>query len=154
MGLPPFQAVLDAYADDVYRFLVYLVGSQEADDCFQETFLAALRGYPRLRSNSNVRSWLLKVAHNKAIDHIRARRRQPVPVQEVDLGVDEEILASREVWRRVQLLPEKQRLAVAYRFACDLSYREIAKILGTSEPAARQDVSAGLKRLREVMVRD
>lgn len=71
-ALPPFQILLDSYKDDVHRFLTGLVGPVDADDCFQETFLAALRAYPALRNGDNLRSWLLTIAHRKAID--RARR--------------------------------------------------------------------------------
>src|SRR3712207_1439501 len=80
MPLPPFQAALDEHRDAVARFLVATVGRQDADDCLQETLLAALRAYPRLRPGSNVRAWLLTIARNKATDSHRARRRQPVPV--------------------------------------------------------------------------
>ena len=53
-----------------------MVGAQAAEDCFQETFLAALRAYPRLRADSAPRAWLLTIAHNKAIDHLRRSRRE------------------------------------------------------------------------------
>ncbi|MDQ4124829.1 MAG: RNA polymerase sigma factor, partial [Actinomycetota bacterium] len=74
-ALPPFQVLLDSYKDDVHRFLVGLVGPTDADDCFQETFLAALRAYPSLRNGLNLKAWLLTIAHRKAID--RARRTRP-----------------------------------------------------------------------------
>src|SRR3712207_4219568 len=82
MPLPPFQATLDEHRDAVARFLVASVGRQEADDCLQDTLLAALRAYPRLRPGSNVRAWLLTIARNKALDSHRARQRQPVPAGE------------------------------------------------------------------------
>ena len=59
------------------------VGRGDADDCFQETFLAALRAYPKLSDDGNLRGWLITIAHRKAIDHHRARGRRPVPVAEV-----------------------------------------------------------------------
>src|SRR5579863_1008930 len=80
VSLPPFQALLDAHGRDVHRFLVATVGRVDADDCYQETWLAALRAYPRLRDASNLRAWVLTIAHRKAIDHLRARSRRAVPV--------------------------------------------------------------------------
>ncbi len=80
MSLPPFQTLLDAHAGDVHRFLVATVGRPEADDCYQETWLAALRAYPRLHDARNLRGWLFTIANRKAIDHIRARKRAPLPV--------------------------------------------------------------------------
>src|SRR5688500_19983287 len=71
--LPPFQALMDEHRDDVYRFLVASLGRHDADDCFQETFIAALRAYPRLRSAKNLRSWLFTIAQGDARHAPRAR---------------------------------------------------------------------------------
>src|SRR5579872_4163365 len=80
--LPPFQVLLDDHSEDVWRLLRAIVGAQAAEDCFQETFLAALRAYPRLREGSSPRAWLLTIAHNKAIDHVRRAARERGPVAE------------------------------------------------------------------------
>src|SRR3954466_12804199 len=80
MSLPPFQLALNEHCDSLARFLAATVGPQEADDCLQETLIAALRAYPRLRAGSNVRAWLFTIARNKALDEHRARARRPVPV--------------------------------------------------------------------------
>jgi RNA polymerase sigma factor (sigma-70 family) len=150
-ALPPFQEVLDRHRRDVHGFLVASVGPVDADDCFQETFLAALRAYPRLRDAANIRGWLLTIAHRKAIDHHRAAKRRPAPLASVpergafdpgQNGVD-------PIWHAVAALPPKQRAAVALRFACDLAHREIAAAIGCSEEAARRSVHEGIKRLRE-----
>ncbi len=77
-ALPPFQAVVDAHAASVARFLRGMVGPQAAEDTLQETFLAALRAYPSF-DGANPRAWLLTIARNKAIDHHRAAGRRPVP---------------------------------------------------------------------------
>src|SRR6478609_7708042 len=79
-GLPPFQRFLEEHRDAVWRFLVASVGAHDADDCFQETFVSALRAYPRLRPDSNLRGWVLTIAHRKALDVHRARGRRAVPV--------------------------------------------------------------------------
>src|SRR6476620_1555932 len=87
MRLPPFQALLDAHGRDVHRFLIAEVGPVDADDCYQETWLAALRAYPQLRDASNLRSWILTIAHHKAIDTLRSRGRRAVPVAEAGVEV-------------------------------------------------------------------
>ena len=153
-ALPPFQRLLDEHSGDVLAFLVATVGPQDADDCFQETFAAALRAYPGLRESANLRSWLLTVAHSKAMDHHRSRGRLPTPVAEVpeQAGATNGLAADDEgIWSRVAELPPKQRAAVALRYACDLPHREIGAALGCSETAARRNVHEGIKRLREVM---
>jgi RNA polymerase sigma factor (sigma-70 family) len=152
VSLPPFQTVLDSHRDDVLRFLIASVGRNEADDVFQETFLAALRSYPRLRRADNLRGWLLKIAHNKAIDAHRARKRNPLPVEHADPGAApaEPGLPDEALWESVRELPERQRTAVVLRFAFDLAYREIGQVMESSAEAARRNVFEGLRKLREV----
>ena len=153
MTLPPFQVLIDEHRDDVYRFLRASVGPHEADDCFQETFIAALRAYPRLRAASNLRGWLFTIAHRKALDAHRARGRRAVPVAELPEAVGEPLLNGRgdpQLWRAVGDLPPKQRAAVLLRFAGDLAYREIGEAMDSTEEAARRNVHEGLRKLREV----
>ncbi|MGZ4174133.1 MAG: RNA polymerase sigma factor [Solirubrobacteraceae bacterium] len=156
MNLPPFQRLLDEHGQDVHRFLVASVGRTDAEDCCQETWLAALRAYPRLRDASNLRSWLLTIAHRKAIDHARARGRRPSPVPEVpEQGVaPAHADGVPEIFVRVRALPPKQRTAVALRFGADAPYAEIAAVMATSEEAARRSVHEGLKRLRREYTHD
>jgi RNA polymerase sigma factor (sigma-70 family) len=144
--------LIDEHRDDVYRFLRASVGPNDADDCFQETFIAALRAYPRLRADSNLRGWLFTIAHRKALDAHRARGRRAVPVAELPESVGEPLLngGEPELWKAVGDLPPKQRAAVLLRFAGDLAYREIGEALDSTEEAARQSVHEGLRKLREV----
>lgn len=152
--LPPFQSLLDVHGADVYRFCVAMVGAVDADDCFQETWIAALRAYPRLRRADNLRAWLLRIAQNKAIDAHRARSRRPLPVESVperttpppaEGGAD----SRPELWARVRELPTKQRTAVFCREVLGMPYAELALLLECSEDAARRNVHEGLKRLRK-----
>ena len=149
VSLPPFQKLLDDHGRDVHRFLVATLGQVEADDCYQETWLSALRAYPRLRDGSNVRGWVLTIAHRKAIDHLRSRRRQAVPVDEVpERPAPDPQDRDDAVWARVRELPPKQRTALALRYVADAAYAEISAVMDTTEEAARRNVHEGLKRLR------
>jgi RNA polymerase sigma factor (sigma-70 family) len=147
---PPFQQLIDAHSADVLRFLRASVGSTDADDCYQETFLSALRAYPRLRDASNLRAWLLTIAGRKAIDHHRGRARRAVPVEHVpEQAVPPAEIREDGLWDAVRALPPKQRAAVVCRFANDLAYAEIGVVLECSEEAARRNVFEGLRALRE-----
>jgi RNA polymerase sigma factor (sigma-70 family) len=132
---------------------VAAVGPNEADDALQETLIAALGAYPRLRPGSNLRAWGMTIARNKAIDSARARGRRPVLVE--DVGELTPAAAAGgwngDLWAAVRELPPKQRAAVALRYAGDLSHRDVAVALECSEEAARRSVHEGLKRLREVL---
>jgi RNA polymerase sigma factor (sigma-70 family) len=148
--LPPFEQLVDEHANELHRFLVGSVGPIEAEDCLQETFMSALRAYPRLRHADNLRAWLYTIAQRKATDAVRRRARRPT--RDLD-GLDPAAPTTAEpaddgLWRLVAALPGKQRTAVVQRFVLDLAYAEIATRMGISEEAARQNVSAGLRRLR------
>ena len=154
MDLPPFSEFLDEHRNTVYRFCVAAVGPDAADDCFQDTFLAALRAYPKLTDASRLDRWVLRIASRKAIDHHRSAGRRAIPSDDVperpappsgEPGFDGDLRAA------VESLPTKQRLAVLHRHVLDRSYADVAEILGTTEETARANVYQGVKRLRELM---
>lgn len=150
MKLPPFQALLDEHRTDVYRFLVATAGPLDADDCFQETWISALRAYPNLRRGDNLRAWLFRIAQNKAIDAHRGRGRRAVPVAAVpERPTSSPSDTDPELWERVRELPPKQRTAVFCRSVLGMPYAELAVLLESSEDAARRNVHEGLKRLKE-----
>jgi RNA polymerase sigma factor (sigma-70 family) len=150
VSLPPFQLFLEHHRELVFRFLVATVGPDDAEDCFQETFISALRAYPRLKRDSNLRAWVLTIANRKAIDALRARKRRPLPVEELPEPVSSNSRPEHpELWAAARGLPAKQREALLYRFAGDLPYADVAEVLGCSEEAARQRVSEGLRQLRK-----
>jgi RNA polymerase sigma factor (sigma-70 family) len=153
--LPPFQRFLDAHREPVWRFLLASVGPSEAEDCFQETFIAALHAYPRLRPDSNLGAWVMTIAHRKALDAHRGRARRALPVAEPH-AVETTAPASgpprdEALWRAVDELPSRQRAAVVLRFVADLPHRDVAAAIGCSEDAARRSLHEGLTKLRKVV---
>jgi RNA polymerase sigma factor (sigma-70 family) len=161
--LPPFQAVLDANREALWRFLQASVGYHDAGDAFQETMVAALRAYPSLRDASNLKGWLFTIAHRKVIDMARSRQRRAVPVADVPETrsgprpdtdpTATAVAANGDLWSAVRDLPARQRMAVVARFVTDLPYADIAAMSGGTEAAARQNVKAGLDKLRKVVAR-
>lgn len=149
-SLPSFQRLVDLHGPEVHRYLMSVVGPDDADDCFQETFLSALRAYPRLLPESNLAAWVMTIARHKALDSHRGRKRRPTPSDRVP----EEPAADRlpdvdpSLWQGVGRLPAKQRTAVVLRYVNDLAHAEIATVMGCSQDAARRNVHEGVKRLR------
>ena len=155
-GLPPFQRFLDGHSACVWRFLVSSVGPTDAEDCFQETFIAALRAYPRLRADSNLKAWVLTIAHRKALDVHRRRATGALPVAEIAEASDGEGSSPTEardetLWGAVHELPARQRSAILLRYVADLPHRDIATAIGCSEEAARRSLHEGLNKLRKVI---
>nr|WP_294691389.1 sigma-70 family RNA polymerase sigma factor [uncultured Friedmanniella sp.] len=148
---PPFEQIVARHGPTVLRVCRALLARHDADDAWSETFLAALRAYPALPAGANVEAWLVRIAHNKALDALRAERRRPITVDEVpagpsDLGLWEP--ADAALWGRLRALPPKQRQAVAYHHVAGLPYAEVAELLGGTAAAARRAASDGLATLR------
>ena len=154
-GVPPFQSFLEEHGRVVWRFLRATVGRDDVDDCFQETFLAALRAYPKLTSTANLRGWILTIAGRKAIDAARSKRRRPLPVpdivefpQESGDGHRDVIHLDDPLWKAVRRLPRRQRVAVVHRVLLDRPYTELAVVMRCSVDTARAHVYQALKTLR------
>lgn len=132
-----------------------MLGFEEADDAWSETFLSALRAYPDLPSDANLQAWLVTIAHRKAIDVTRARQRRALPVATVPETASTMSAADQhddELWLALKALPDKQRRAVAYHHLGGLAYQEVAEILGGTTDAARRAAADGMKALRTSLV--
>ncbi len=150
-ALPPFQAVLDEHGPDVYRYLVASVGPVDADDCFQEACVSALRAYPDLSHGDHLRAWLFRIAERKVIDFHRGRARRALPTDALPEQpvTDAPTDGTSDLFEQVRRLPDKQRAAVFLRCVLGTPYSELARALDCSEPAARRSVHEGLTKLRK-----
>ena len=151
----PFERVVAEHGQTVLRVCLAVVGADDADDAWSETFLSAMRAYPALPEDANIEAWLVRIAHRKAIDIIRVQQRAAMPVAEVPdrpsaIGIS--AAADTEVWDVVKSLPDKQRQAIAYHFLAGLPYVEIAQILGGTTDAARRAAADGMKSLRKAFL--
>jgi RNA polymerase sigma-70 factor (ECF subfamily) len=145
------------YADNVYGYVCSIVRDEhEAEDVTQHIFaklMTAISRYePRVVPFS---AWILRVAHNAAIDHMRTRR--PLPCEEVRSTEIEVDVSGKERFADLRLaltaLPSEQRDVIMLRFLVGLTPREIAERLGRSEDAVHGLQHRGRRRLRREMER-
>ena len=146
--IPPFETFYEEHRDPVFAHLRRLLG-QGAEDAFQETFLRALRAYPELRNGRHLRAWVFTIATRVAIDETRRRRPRGELPDDSGPATEDSLPPHAELGPLTDELPPKERAAVVLRYGFDLSYDEIAAALGSSEDAARQATSSGVRRLRE-----
>ncbi|MDN5797365.1 MAG: sigma-70 family RNA polymerase sigma factor [Intrasporangium sp.] len=150
----PFEQAVAEHGGLVLRVCRAVLGPVDADDAWSETFLAALRAWPDLPDDADVRAWLVTIAHRKAIDVIRARQRAPVPVPTIpepaggQLGDGGPALPDHDLWRALAALPDRQRLCVAYHHVAGLPHPEVARIVGGTAAAARRASADGIATLR------
>lgn len=156
--MQPFEQIVTTHGPVVLRVCRAVLGPQDAEDAWSETFLAALNAWPELPEDANVEAWLVTIAHRKAIDVVRAAARRPVPVA----GPPEQAAAPAalpedwegDLWAALKALPSRQRQAVAYHYLAGLPYKEIAVIHGGSTDAARRAAADGIKKLRTALAGD
>jgi RNA polymerase sigma factor (sigma-70 family) len=144
--IPPFETFYAEHSGEVLGLLRRRVGPERAEDAFQETFLRALRAYDRLAHGEHLRAWILTIATRVAID---THRRAGEPAEELpDVPHSDGRPAFEELAFLTDTLPAKERAAVVLRYGYDLDYGQIAAVLDSSEDAARQAASSGVRRLR------
>jgi RNA polymerase sigma factor (sigma-70 family) len=147
----PFEEIVVEHGPVVLRVCRALLGPDDTQDAWSETFLSALRAYPDLRPDSNIRGWLVTIAHHKVIDQHRRAKRTPRPLGDLpELPSKDVNQEPPDDGLRVALeaLPPKQRGAVVYRYLADLAYAEVGDLLACSPEAARRNAADGIAALR------
>ena len=152
-----FETVVAAHGPTVLRVCLAVLGPNEADDAWSETFLSALKAYPELPADANIEAWLVTIAHRKAIDVTRGAARRAIPVDQVPEtstapGADARIESS-DIADAMAQLPPKQKQAVAYHYLAGLPYTDVAAILGGTTDAARRASADGIATLRRTYPR-
>ena len=155
-----FARLVERYWDNLYRWLYHLTRDRHAaEDLTQETFLKALAGVGSFRPGSNFRAWVYRIGHNNFVNLKRANRRPRVALPEdaagPEVGGAEDAAGNREalevVGRAVADLPPDFRAALMLRVEEGLSFREVAKVLGTTEETARWRVFKARQKLMKVL---
>jgi RNA polymerase sigma factor (sigma-70 family) len=145
----PFERVVAEHAAVVLRVCRALLPPDDAQDAWSETFLAALQAYPSLRPDSNVRGWLVTIAHRKAVDVHRGAARRALPLAELpDAAAPDAPETHPELWQALAKLPEKQRLAVVHHHLAGAPYAEVAALTGSTPAAVRRAAADGIATLR------
>jgi len=161
--LAAFEELVERHRPVVYRVAARVVGREEAEDVTQETFLRAYHRLSRFRGESAFRSWLLRIAHNTAVN--AARRRLPEPV-EVDEHADTTVVAAparepvsalEESERRERLelklgeLRPEHRAVLVLRDLEGMAYEEIATVTETPVGSVKGRLHRGRRELIDIM---
>jgi len=139
--LSAFEQLVDRHRPVVIRVAARIAGSNEAEDVSQDAFLRAFHRLDQFRGDAPFRSWLLRITHNAALDHLARRRPEPVDPDALDASEPSterppaDRLEVRERIERLELklrgLAPQHRVVLVLRDAEGLSYDEIAEITDT-----------------------
>jgi len=151
MGTPPltFGQLIERHERELFAYALRLSGQRaDAEDLYQDTFLAAFRAWPPPR-RGNERAWLYRIATNRAIDRERRSRRIVASVDDLALAAPErDDVTLADLAGAIRTLPAGQRAAFVLRKVQGLPYAEVAVALECSEQAARARVSEALKKVK------
>jgi RNA polymerase sigma factor (sigma-70 family) len=151
-----FRALYDRWLQPVYRYILSRVRNvPEAEDLTSQTFLTALEAFPRYRERGRAAAWLFTIARNKILD--AARRKTPSPLSEDEDGpiyADDsiggwgaEFLISLRM--RIDSLPAEEKELIRLRYVADLSFPEMAEVVGKREEAVKKSLYRLIGRLRK-----
>ena len=155
-----FDEIVRKYQEPL-RALVwrYVKNADDAKDVSQRAFVRAFEKINDFRGESAFRTWLFRIAVNFALNHIRSGDRlEPLDLDDVtaftnSLGTEK--LVAAEVWKKVQAkleqLPPKQRLVLELRLFHELSFKEVAAIVDSSEDSAKVNFHHAVKRMRALL---
>src|SRR5207237_1142655 len=155
-----FLALVADLRPDLHRYCARMTGSvSDGEDIVQETLARAYYALPELHSLPPLRSWLFRIAHNAALDHLRRyERRMGRPLDDTADPVDdapgaEDELSAREAVQaavtRFLQLPPSQRSCVVLKDVLGHSVEEIASLVGLTVPAVKAALHRGRETLRK-----
>ena len=154
-----FEQLVTTHQPAIYRLALRMTGNPEdAADMTQEAFLRAWRGLGSFQADSSLSTWLFRLTSNVCIDFLRAARRHlVVPISGLDADGEEYTLDApdpaklpeEELRAAMDLLAPEQRLILSLRVENDLSYTDIAAVLGVREGTVKSRLARARDQLRK-----
>ena len=148
------EQVIDRYQDMVYGLALAKTGNRaDADDVFQEVFLAYYQSGKAFREEEHRKAWLLRTTVNQCRRIVGSTwRKKTVPLSErEEIPVQFREPEENEVWQAMQDLAEDYRLPLYLFYFQELSAQEIAKVLSIRPGAVRMRLSRGREQLRQAL---
>ena len=156
-----FSAIVNRYSRQIYwhiRRMVLL--HEDADDLTQETFIKAWNSIEKFRGDSQISTWLYRIAINETLTFLKKRQIETVPIDsdEYDIAGTIESDAyfcgdSTDILFRkaIETLPEKQRLVFNMKYFEEMKYEEMSDILGSSIGALKASYHIATKKIEEFL---
>jgi RNA polymerase sigma factor (sigma-70 family) len=153
-----FNLLLNKYQQKIYWHIRRLViNHDDADDLVQDVFVKVWKNLGNFRSDSQLYTWLYRIATNECITFLNKKKNQNnIPLDDVSFELSESLMdatyfdgnkAQLKLQQALLTLPEKQRLVFNMKYFDDLKYEEISEILGTSVGALKASFHLAVKKI-------
>lgn len=160
-----FNAIIKRYQEKLYWHIRrMLVSHDDTDDVLQNTFIKAWSYLENFRGESQLYTWLYRIATNETITFLeKEKKRKAVSLSDDDtspaykIKADSGFDANKLEWKlqlAIQSLPEKQRLVFTLRYYDEMPYDEMSKVLDTSAGALKASYHHAVKKVEEYLKRE
>ena len=154
-----FDELVVRHREQVLATAYRMVSSAEtAEEIAQETFIRAFKGLRSFRQKANFKTWLYRITMNLCYNELKKRKREaelePGPgIAKAELPHESLVKEERKVWlrRQMELLPFKQKSALALRIFQDMSFKEIGRAIGCSAGSARVNYRHAILKLKDAL---
>ena len=154
------EEIYKEYSKIVYNYLLSLTCNSEiAEELMQETFYSAVKNINKFRNESNIKTWLCKIAKNKWIDYLnKSKKTSEIAIDEIEekfllVNSFEDEFSNKEavidLYKKIHNLDEKTREVIYLRIRADLNFKEIGLIMGETENWARVTFYRAKVKLKE-----
>lgn len=155
-----FNQLVRIYQQKLYWHIRKMViDHDDADDLTQETFIKAWKGLENFKGESQLFTWLYRIATNESLNHLaKKKRRFFLPINDITEELsnkleDSDMISGDEIQLKLQkallTLPDKQRLVFNMKYYDEMKYEEIAEITGTSVGALKASYHLAVKKVEE-----
>ncbi|MCY0876280.1 MAG: sigma-70 family RNA polymerase sigma factor [Firmicutes bacterium] len=157
------RELMDAHGNDVLRVVYGIVRDRQiAEDLSQEVFVKVYDHLPEFRQESSYKTWILRIAVNRAKDYLRSAARRSVPVDDLTYLTQDETaeqaalahLDQQDLWKAVLALPDTYRETMWLYYSQELQVDEIASVIGVSVSSVKTRLHRGRELLRRAWGRD
>jgi len=160
-----FNLLLQKYQQKIYWHIRRLViDHDDADDLVQETFVKVWKNLQNFRSDSQLYTWIYRIATNESITFLnRKKNRNNISLDEVNSELAETLASSsyfdgdkiqRKLQQAVLTLPEKQRIIFNMKYFDDMKYEEISAVLGTTVGALKASFHIAVKKIESILINE
>lgn len=160
-----FKELISLYKERLYWHIRHIVKSHEdADDVLQNTFIKVFKNIDKFKGESQLYSWLYRIATNESLTHLKQiAKRQQITSEEVNnnalKSLESDVYFEGDtiqikLQKAIATLPEKQQLVFNMKYFQDLKYNEISNILDTSEGALKASYHLAVKKIEAYLTKD
>ncbi len=158
-----YTDIIKKYQEKLYWHIRRMViNHEDANDVLQNMFIKAWNGLDNFREDSQLYTWLYRIATNECLTHIeQQKKRSAVSLSDVENGLSNQLKADKNFdankieWKlqlAIQKLPEKQRIVFNLRYYDEMPYEEMSRVLETSEGALKASYHHAAKKIEDFIL--